>query len=242
MASGNYGRHFDNFPYPQTEFGYWYDFCSDEDITEGVFTAISSGTNTVLDTASGGRMTIASNGAAASSGGEWLVDGANIIVSASPNKIIRWQSCIQISAVANSVYRGGLVNLMTSWIANSGSVLTDGIYFSKSDTATTLDFVVRGASTNTLTATGIYTLANATDAVISLQITPAGTTGVASRIEAWVGPNTVGTVPQKVMDQQVNTVVPLASILLTSGHAFQTGASATAGNLQVDYHGARVLR
>lgn len=239
MASGNYGRHFDNFPYPQTEFGYWYDFCSDEDITEGVFTPVSSGTNTVLDTANGGRMTIASNGAAGNSGGEWLVDAANIIVSASPNKIIRFQTCIQISAVANSIYLGGLFVIDTSLVA---SAVTDGFYFSKLDTATTLDFIVRGASATTVSNTGLYTLANATDAVLSIQITPAGTSGSVARVEAWAGPNTQGTAPTKVVDQQGVTVGPLSTIIMTTGHAFQTGATDTAGNLQVDYHGVKVLR
>jgi hypothetical protein len=184
-------------------------------------------------------MTIASNGAAANSGGEWQVDGANIIVSASANKIIRFQTCIQISAVANSIYLGGLFVLDTSLVA---SAPTDGFYFSKSDTATTLDFIVRGASATTYSRTGLYTLANATDAVLSIQVTPGGSNGSASRIEAWVGPNTPGTIPTKVVDEAGATVAPLSTIIMTTGHAFQTGASATAGNLQVDYHGARVLR
>lgn len=239
MAGGNYDRHFDNFPYPQSEFGYWYEFCSDEDITEGVFTAINSGTNTVLDTTNGGWMTIASNGAAASSGGEWQVDAANIIHAASVGKIIRWQSTLKLSTVNNSVLRAGLVVVDTSWIA---SAPTDGFYFSLSDTGTSLDFIVRGASATTFSATGLYTLTDATAAVLSIQVTPSGTNGQASLIEAWVGPATVGTRPTQVIRQEGISTVPLSTIIMTSGVAFQTGAVASAGNVQVDNLGARVLR
>ncbi len=234
---GTIGRNFDNFPNSPDYYGYWIDFNSELEIghatnsTVGLFTAISSGTNAIIDTPAGGWMRIANNGTSEDSGGNWQVSAANIALAASGGKIIEFMSRHTISDVDQCDFQSGLSVLDASWFA---SAPTDGFYFSLADGAATLDFTVRAASATVLSKVAVATVTDATAFRLAIRITPSGTTGIASRIEAWVD----GTL---VVDEAVNTVAPLATIMMTSGLAWQSGAAA-AQTCDTDYIGVRVKR
>lgn len=240
----NFGRHFDGFPLPPTDYGYWFDFMSEHEIghasnsTVGLFTAISSGTNAIIDTPAGGWLRIANATTTEDSGGNWQVSAANIALAASGGKTITFMSRHTISDVDACDFQAGLSVLDASWFA---SAPTDGFYFSLADGAATLDFTVRAASATVLSKTAVATVTDATAFDLCIRLTPSGTTGIVSRIEAWVGAGTRGVTPTLVVDEQVNTVAPLATIMMTSGLAWQSGAAA-AQTCDTDFLGVRVIR
>lgn len=214
---------FSQFPSGPLYSGKFFDFHSDEEITEGVFTAISSGTNTVLDTVKHGVMRIASNGAADDSGGEWQVDAAGITLVA--QKELLFISRHAINDVTQSDFRAGFATLDASWIA---SAPTNGIFFRSDDGDALLDLVIQNATVESV-ITGAATLADATYVELAIR--------VQMSLEAigmafyYVNGVNVGNIP---------LTIPSTAIM-TCGVAGQSGAAAST-TFDTDYLGWRQQR
>lgn len=159
---------FQNFPAAPRFSGKVYDFHSDEEITEGVFTAANSGTNTVLDSANHGWMRIASNGAADDSGGEWQADSESITLS--PRKTVKFMSRHNVNLVEQSDFRAGIAELDTSWI----TAVDNGIFFASDDGDSYLDAIVRVGGATVASALQVATLANATIFELGIDVVMTG--------------------------------------------------------------------
>ena len=227
--AGTLGKTFDNFPAGPARYGYFYDYHSDEDITEGVFTAISSGTNSVLDTGPGGLMRISGAATTDDSGGEWQVDSASIVLPVS--KTVRMLSRHIISDATQSDFRVGLATLDTSIIA---SAPTNAVMVSKTDGAATLDFIVIVGGVTTYSQASIATIADATAFELAIEVVVSATSGTADSVRVWFNGTSV------VNARAVS--VPLATSLMSGVIAFQSGDNVGTKTCDTDYFGVEVGR
>lgn len=227
--AGTLGKTFDNFPAGPARYGYFYDFHSDEDITEGVFTAISSGTNSVIDTGAGGFMRISGAATTDDSGGEWQVDAASIVLPV--NKTVRVISRHIMSDATQSDFRMGLATIDTSIIA---SAPTNGVLVSKADGAATLDFVVYVGGVATYTQTAIATIADATAFELAIEVVVSATSGTADSVRVWFNGTSV------VNARAVS--VPLATSLMSGAVCAQSGDASGTKTCDTDYFGVEVQR
>lgn len=227
--AGTLGKTFDNFPAGPARYGYFFDFHSDEDITEGVFAAISSGTNSVLDTGAGGFMRISGAATTDDSGGEWQVDAGSIVLPVS--KTVRILSRHTISDATQSDFRMGIATLDTSIIA---SAPTNAVMVSKTDGAATLDFIVIVGGVTTYSQTSIATIADATAFELAIEVVVSATSGIADSVRVWFNGNSV------VNARSIS--VPVATSLMSGAVAFQSGDASGTKTCDTDYFGVEVGR
>lgn len=154
-----------SFPQSPNLLGKYYDFTTDEELNDFIVTAVSSGTAAVTDTNSNLPTTIGgSNGVLLLSGAETTDDsGSNLSgdsewIRIAAGKTYFFQTRIALSDATESDLLAGVAVQDTSLIA---SVPTDGIYFLKSDGATTLKIQMRAASA-TVVDTAISTVTSNT--------------------------------------------------------------------------------
>lgn len=232
MATTNadIGTPFANFPAPNDWFGVFHDFLTDEDITEGVFTAISSGTNSVIDTIAGGYGRISGAATTDDSGGEWQQDAINFAVTANKKMQFMWKG--RLSDATQSDFRAGIFKVDTSIIAG----VTDGIFFRKDDGDALLDISVWVGSAELAVFTGVATLVDATEFCIGFEVIP--TAEAVSTVNFY-------TVNLTTLVKTVVGTLPCtlpSTAILAPAFCFQTGDASGTKTCDADYIGLRQQR
>lgn len=218
--------------------GFFHDFLSDEDLTEYVITAINAGTGVVSDTLENGVMRLASNGGAANSGAEFQVDCAPFAGRAGIQ--MECQASFYFSHATNNLFGFGFAELDTSWAAG----VADGIFIRIDDTDGQVDLTTRSNGVTTDLQTNLMTIAASTWYHFKLSVV--WTSQTEGEVSLWA------TYVDATTNRRITTLLyqGTASALpgqtargnMSQGGYWQTGASASAGTLDVDYNGAQQLR
>lgn len=224
------GTPFANFPAPNDWFGFFHDFLTDEDLTEGVFTAISSGTNSVLDTLSGGYGRISGAATTDDSGGEWEQDAAVFTIESGKKIQFMWKG--RMSDVTQSDFRAGIFKIDTSIIAG----ITDGIFFRSDDGDALLDISIWQGSAEVASFVGVATLVDATEFALAIEIIPSAE---AVSVVNFYSIN-LTTKVSTLLGSMPCTLA--SSVLLTAAYAFQSGDASGTKTCDADYIGARKQR
>ncbi|NDG19488.1 MAG: hypothetical protein EB117_14615 [Betaproteobacteria bacterium] len=217
-------RLLDNFPNAATWSEYYSDFLTDEDLTEFVFSAIASGTWSVLDTVQHGVARITALATTDDCGGEAQLDAGNFALAT--GKTTRFITRLRLSETTStnvaveSDFLAGLATVDTSLIA---SAPTDGIYFQKNDGAATVNCVIRAGGAQVGLSSGAFTLVAGTYYWLAIEI---AMDSVANK----------GTVTFYVNGASVATLTnsSLPSGIMTPSVAFQTGDNTGTKFLDLD--------
>ena len=219
----------DSFPNSPSNVGKYYDFTTDEELNDFVGTAITSGTAAVTDSNSaiaGTNGVLLLSGAATTDDSGYNLTGDSEWIRIANSKSYWFQTRVTLSDATESDLLAGVAITDTSLIASAPS---DGIYFLKSDEATTLAIVVRAASA-TVASVNIGTMTtSATDLAWRLIVDSAGV----GNLTAWQD----GT---QLTSTRVTTL-PTAEAM-TLALAFQSGTATGTISCGVDSVGAWVTR
>jgi hypothetical protein len=212
---------FDRFPKRPQRNGVWYDFHSDEELTEFTVTAIAGGSASVVDTVPNGVVRLTGAATTDNSGAEIQRDTASVAFEVS--QTYRMLERFQLSDSTQCDFYTGLCTLDTSIIA---SLPTDGIMLQKLDDAATLDVLVRKAGTTQVTLASVATLASATWYEWALQVAMTSTAGSGS-VTIWLNDVVVATFSSAL----------LPTGMLAEFAAMQSGNATGTKTADVDYLG-----
>lgn len=208
-------------------FGTFYDFCTDEDVTACVVSAVSSGTAVVSDAVAGGVLVIANSGTTDDSGAGVQVDASPHNLSA--GAVVEFKTRVKQSDATQSDLWTGLFPLDTTIIAG----VTGGVYFRKDDGDAYWDFVIRAGSADIVVSTAVATQTADAWQELAVKITMDPSVAAKGVVEAYIDGRQVY--------YGVCTALPASTVYLTPSVAWQSGEAA-AKTCHVDYIGARQSR
>ena len=227
---------FTNFPYSNPPVAYKAcDFMTDEDLTEFVATAISSGSASVIDTDVYGCARLTAAATTDDSGVEVQRDAAWIALATS--KRIRYETRVRFGESTSTDmptqcdFFAGIATLDTSIIA---SAPTNGIYFRKDDGDDYLDIVIRTGGSDVAAVTAVASLSKDVWYRLSIDIQMDSSSGVGA-VTFYLD----GTAKYSAT---FASGLPASTSMMAEFVAFQSGNALGTKYLDVDYIVAEVQR
>lgn len=234
MSNANY--FFKNFPTGNPPAVHnVHDFLTDEELTEFVATAISSGTSAVIDTEVGGVLRLSGAATTDDSGNEVQQDaGWVLLVTDKRIKFsarVRFGESTSTNMPTQSDFFCGIATLDTSIIA---SAPTNGIYFRKDDGDDYLDVVIRTGAAEITAIPAVYTLSKDVWYRLEIDIQMGASSGVGT-VTFYVD----GTAKYSAT---YAAGLPASTSAMSKFCAFQTGAADGTKYVDLDWLAVEVQR
>lgn len=212
--------------------GYFKDFHSDEELTEFVATAKSSGTNVIIDYTYG-KARLSGAATTDNSGSELQYDGESIALKTSKITIFTTSLIINETTSTNAATESDIYAGICITDTDLIGGFTDGVFFRKDDGDTYLDCVIRRDSVDSV-ATAVTTLATGVDYNLEIVIIMSSTAGTGTAY-FYVNGAEVAKLTSTTMPYETEEY-------LTSSITFQTGDNTGTKYCDFDYVGAWTQR
>jgi hypothetical protein len=209
------------------------DFLTDEELTEFVVGAISSGAGTVLDTVRHGAAQLAAAATTDDSGVEMQDDAGWIALELGKRVMFEARvKLVESTSTDVEVQSDMFVGISALDASIIASAPTDGIYFRKDDGDALLDCVIRSGSADLTVSLGAASLSSATWYRLGIDVQMDPSTANKGTVTFYVD----GSAKVSL------TVTGLPTVLMGRHACFQSGNALGTKSLQVDYIAAKQQR